>query len=102
MLRFTITLKKLLSPICHSVLSIKTVIYSVIMIILCVTPLIAEENIEVFPSVPYDRYIIYQTLCLFWAGIIGLIVIIRMKLKEIERIQDMGIDKEEKDIPYLD
>ena len=29
-------------------------------------------------------------LALFWAGIIGLIVIIRMKLKEIERIQSMG------------
>ena len=41
-------------------------------------------------------------LALFWAGIIGLIVIIRMKLKEIERIQSMGLDKAEKEIPLLD
>lgn len=66
------------------------------------THLWAEEKIEVFPSVPYDRYIVYQVLALFWIGIIGLIIIIRMKLKEIERIQAMGIDKEEKDIPILD
>jgi len=60
------------------------------------------ENIEVFPSAPYDRYIIYEMLALFWAGIIGLIVIIRMKLKEIKRIQAMGLDKAEKEIPLLD
>ena len=41
-------------------------------------------------------------LALFWVGIIGLIVIIRMKLKEIERTQSMGIDKAEKEIPLLD
>jgi len=60
------------------------------------------ENIEVFPSATYDRYIVYEMLALFWAGIIGLVVIIRMKLKEIERIQNMGIDKAEKEIPLLD
>ncbi|MCX7966174.1 MAG: hypothetical protein N2596_06080 [Syntrophorhabdaceae bacterium] len=64
--------------------------------------LFAEEKIEVFPSVPYDQFIIYQNLILFWIGIIGLIIIIKMKLKELKRIQDMGIDKEEKDIPFLD
>lgn len=72
------------------------------MLFLGAIPLLAQENIEVFPSAPYDRFIIYQTLVLFWIGIIGLIVIIRMKLREIERIQDMGIDREEKDIPFLD
>jgi hypothetical protein len=41
-------------------------------------------------------------LAIFWIAIIGLIIIIRMKLKEIEKIQKMGIDKEEKDIPLLD
>jgi hypothetical protein len=61
-----------------------------------------SENIEVFPSAPYDRYVVYEMLALFWIGIIGLIVIIRMKLKEIERIQNMGIDKAEKEIPLLD
>ncbi len=61
-----------------------------------------QETIEVFPSAPYDRHIIFQSLALFWVAIIGLIIIIRMKLKEIERIQKMGIDREEKNIPLLD
>jgi hypothetical protein len=61
----------------------------------------AEQNIEVFPSKTFDRYTIYETLACFWAGIIGLIVIIRMKLKEIERTRSIGIDREEKDIPFL-
>jgi len=62
----------------------------------------AEDKIEIFPSAAYDSYTIYQNLAIFWAGIIGLIVIIKMKLREIERIQKMGIDKEEKDVPLLD
>ncbi|HVN98339.1 MAG TPA: hypothetical protein VMT62_18070 [Syntrophorhabdaceae bacterium] len=49
------------------------------------------QALEVFPSSPYDRYIVYETLVLFWIGIIGLIAIIRMKLKEIERGQNMGL-----------
>lgn len=64
--------------------------------------LFAEEKIEIFPSVPFDQFIVYQNLAIFWVAIIGLIVIIRMKLREIERIQKLGIDKEEKDIPLLD
>ena len=61
-----------------------------------------QDKVDVFPAVPYDRFIVYQNLIIFWIGIIGLIVIIKMKLREIERIQKMGIDKEEKDIPLLD
>ncbi len=96
-------MKKIAKTLCKLTKRINTVLYlSVVTIILSVLPLWAEENIEVFPSAPYDRFIIYQALIFFWIGIIGLIVIIRMKLKEIERIQDMGILKEEKDIPLLD
>jgi len=62
----------------------------------------AGENVAVFPTVSYDRFIIYETLGILWIGIIGLIVIIRMKLREIERVQKMGLDKEEKDTPLLD
>ena len=62
----------------------------------------AEPKIEVFAAAPYDRHIIYQALVFFWIGIIGLVVIIAMKLREIKRIQDMGIDEEEKDAPFLD
>ncbi len=61
-----------------------------------------QDKIDIFPTVPYERFIVYQNLIIFWLGIIGLIVIIKMKLREIERIQKMGIDKEEKDIPVLD
>ena len=61
-----------------------------------------QDKIDVFPAVPYDRFIVYQNLIIFWAGIIGLIVIIKMKIREIERTQKLGIDKEEKDIPVLD
>jgi hypothetical protein len=49
-----------------------------------------------------EGFIIYENLVLFWIGIIGLIVIIRMKLKEIERVQALGADKEEKDAPVLE
>ena len=72
-------------------------------VFICVSGLFAQQDqIDVFPAVPYDRFIVYQNLLIFWAGIIGLIVIIKMKLHEIERTQKMGIDKEEKDIPILD
>ena len=82
---------------------IRKLILSCFIITLIMSKVFAQpENIEVFPSVPYDRYIVYEMLALFWAGIIGLVVIIRMKLKEIERIQSMGIDKAEKEIPLLD
>lgn len=61
-----------------------------------------EQEIEVFTSTPYERQIIYQGLVLFWIGITGLIVIITMKLKELKRVQGMGLDKEEKNVPFLD
>lgn len=50
----------------------------------------------------YDRHIIYQALVLFWIGIIGLIIIIIMKLKEAKRIQDMGVNKDDEGAPFLD
>lgn len=61
----------------------------------------AEQKIEPFPETPYDRFVIYETLVCFWVGIIGLVVIIRMKLREIERSRKMGLDGKEKDIPFL-
>ena len=61
----------------------------------------AEGPVAVFPAAPYDGYLIYESLAVFWIAIIGLIVIIRMKLREIERTQEMGIDQEDHDIPLL-
>jgi hypothetical protein len=72
------------------------------MIILAAAELWAEDAIELSPSGSYDRYTIYENLALFWIGIIGLIVIIKIKLKEIERTQSLGIDEEREDVPLLD
>lgn len=83
-------------------MAIRKILLSIVLIFITTTTLWAQDKIEVFPTVPYDRFIIFRTLAIFWIAIIGLIIIIRMKLKEIERIQKMGIDKEEKDIPLLD
>lgn len=62
----------------------------------------AEEKTPVFPTIPVEVYTIYTSLAVFWLAIIGLIVIIKMKLNEIERIQKLGIDKDDKDAPLLD
>jgi hypothetical protein len=56
----------------------------------------------VFPTVNYDRHIVYQSLTLFWLGILGILVIIRMKLKEVERVQKMALDEPKNHIPCLD
>jgi hypothetical protein len=82
---------------------IKKLILSCFSIVLLTSTLFAQqENIEIFPAAPYERYIVYEMLTFFWVGIIGLIIIIKTKLKEIEKTQNMGIDKVEKDIPLLD
>jgi len=65
-------------------------------------PAHAAEKIAVFPESTYDAYIIYQNLAIFWLFIIGLIVIIRMKLKEIERTQKLGLNADDEKAPRLD
>ena len=62
----------------------------------------AEEPIAVFPTTSVNVYAIYTSLIIFWVAIISLIVIIKMKLQEIERIQKLGIDKEESGAPLLE
>ncbi len=57
------------------------------------------KAVEVFPSTPFYQDIIYETLAVFWIAIIGLIVIIRMKLREIERVQKMKLDAPRKEPP---
>ena len=80
----------------------KHIVFIVLLIIYAKGMAWALDAIEVFPSASYDGFIIYQTLAIFWIGIIGCVIIIKMKLKEIERTQKMGVDKEEKTIPLLD
>ena len=62
----------------------------------------AEEKIPVFPTGPVEVYTIYTSLAVFWLAIIGLIVVIKMKLNDIERIQKLGIDKEDTHAPLLE
>jgi hypothetical protein len=58
-------------------------------------------KIEVFPPTPYDGYIVYESLAVFWLFIISLIVIIRMKLREIERTQELCVEEEDPGAPVL-
>lgn len=58
--------------------------------------------IAVFPTAPYYVYIVYESLAVFWIAILGLLVIIRMKLREIERVQALGVDNEDPDAPLLE
>jgi len=62
----------------------------------------AKKAIEVFPSTPFYQFIIYENLVIFWIGILGLLVVIRMKLHEIERVRQMGLGKEGADAPPTD
>ena len=62
----------------------------------------AAEKIAVFPTTPYESYIIYECLVIFWLFIISLLVVIRMKLREIERIQALGVEEEDQDAPLLE
>lgn len=61
----------------------------------------AAEKIAVLPTAPYYLYIAYECLAVFWVGILGLLVIIRMKLREIERIQALGVEEEDPNAPLL-
>jgi hypothetical protein len=77
-------------------------VYLTFLIVFFASPLWGQEvkkAIEVFPSTPYYQFIIYENLVIFWIAIIGLIVIIRMKLREIEQRQKLGLDRAEKYAP---
>ena len=60
------------------------------------------EKIAIFPATPYEGYIVYESLAVFWLFIVSLLVIIRMKLREIERVQALGADQEDHDAPLLE
>lgn len=62
----------------------------------------AEAPIEIFPGSPYDQSTIYLNLGIFWAALIVLIVLIKLKLREIERVQAMEKEQDDADTPTLD
>ena len=63
---------------------------------------LAEEKIALIPPSAYDRASIYLNLALFWVALIVLIVLIRLKLREIERVQVMDAGRDDENIPMLD
>jgi hypothetical protein len=70
--------------------------------LITITPLFAGEMIETAPGASYARFLLFETLAVFWIGIIGLVVIIKMKLREIERIQGMSPPEDQQGTPFLD
>ena len=81
----------------------KKLLYTMIFLSLSMAPLWgAEGKIEVFPTAPYARYIIYESLAIFWLFILSLVVIIKLKLREIARTQKLGINRKEAPTPQLE
>jgi len=62
----------------------------------------AAEKINLLPPSGYDRSAIYLNLALFWLAIIVLIVLIRLKLRETERLQKIDSRADDENIPMLD
>ncbi len=82
----------------------KTILCSIAFILLQAANLLAETKpvIDVFPPTGYDQATIYLNLALFWAGIIGLLIVLRLKLREIERVQRMEREEAKKAAPLLE
>ena len=68
----------------------------------CGIALCAETKIEVFPPTAFDRAIIYLNLCFVWAGIIGLVILLKLKLRELERTQKMEREEAQESAPLLE
>ena len=68
----------------------------------CGVALCAETKIEVLPPTAYDRATIYLNLAVVWAGIIGLVILLKLKLRELERTQKMEREESEKSAPLLE
>ncbi len=62
----------------------------------------ANPEIDVFPPTGYDQATVYLNLAMFWAGIIGLVILLRLKLRELERVQRMEREEGEKAAPLLE
>lgn len=93
----------LASHLCPSLGRLKRLTWPILtaLCLLTAVPAFAAEPIAVFPTTSYDAFLIYESLAVFWLAIISLLVIIRMKLREIERTQALGADREDADAPLL-
>jgi hypothetical protein len=82
----------------------KIILCSIAFILLRTANLWAETKpvIDVFPPTGYDQATIYLNLGMFWAGIIGLVILLRLKLCELERVQKMEREEARKAAPLLE
>ena len=80
----------------------KTILCSIAFILLRAPSLWAQTKIDIFPPTGYDQATVYLNLGLFWAGIIGLLILLRLKLRELERVQKMEREEAEKAAPLLE
>jgi hypothetical protein len=81
----------------------KSVFFLVVAAIIAAGWALAEDGAGLTASSSYDGFISFETLIIFWVGIIGLLILIRMKLKEVERTRKMNLDKNDgKETPLLD
>ena len=80
----------------------KRMLYCMTLILAQTASVLAETKIDVFPPTPYDQATVYINLGFFWAGIIGLVILLCMKLRELERTQKMEREQSEKDAPLLE
>ena len=60
------------------------------------------EEISLLPPSAYDRSGIYVNLALFWIALVVLIVIIRLKLREIERSQALSSGHDDEKVARLE
>ena len=80
----------------------KIILCTIASILLQAASLRAETKIDVFPPTGYDHATVYLSLAMFWAGIIGLVILLRLKLRETERVQKMEREEAEKAAPFLE
>jgi hypothetical protein len=80
----------------------KRILFYLVLFFLQAAILCAETKIDVFPPTPYDQATVYINLGFFWAGIIGLVILLCMKLRELERTQKMEREELEKHAPLLE
>ena len=82
----------------------KIILCSIAFILMLAASLWADANpvIDVFPPTGYDQATVYLNLAMFWAGIIGLVILLRLKLRELERVQRMEREEGEKAAPLLE
>ena len=80
----------------------KIILWSIAFILFQAAGLWAETKIEVFPPTGYDRATIYLNLAMLWAGIIGLVILLQLKLRELERVQKMEREEAEDTAPFLE